>query len=270
MNLSMLKVHAQKWASDNATGLLTAGGVAGTVVTAVLTARATFKAAYILDQETNRRIASEMEPDAEDRYPMMTTSEKVLKVWPQYIPPVVVGGATVTSIVMANRLNAQRVAALAAAYSLSEGRLKDFQKKIEEKITGPQKRQEFYDGYAQDQVNKHPVPSEVNREVIILDGKTVLCYDLFSGRYFNSTMENIRRAELSTNAEMYNHGYASLSYFYDELELAPTGYSDMVGWNSATTGPMELRFSTIMSPDGKPCLAFDFVTAPAFNYSQLY
>lgn len=267
MNLEAFKTNAQKFVTDNATGLLTAGGVAGTVATAVLTARATFKAAYILDQETNRRIATEMTDEPSE--PMMTTSEKVLKVWPYYVPPVIVGTATITSTIMANRLNAQRIAALAAAYSISENRLKDFQKKVEEKLTGP-KNQQIYDEIAQDRVNKQPVPEAVNREIVILDGKTVLCYDLFSGRYFNSTMENIRRAELSTNAEMYNHDYASLSYFYDELELAPTGYSDMVGWNSATTGPMDLKFSTVMSPDMKPCLAFDFVVAPATNYSQLY
>ncbi len=268
MNLEALKTTAQRFVSDNATGILTAGGAAGTVVTAVLTARATFKAAEILEKESQRRIATEM-MEPEDREPKMTTQEKVMKVWPYYIPPVAVGSATIASIIMANRLNAQRIAALAAAYSLSENRLKEFQKKVEEKLTGP-KNQALYDELAQDKVNKAPVPDAVNREVIILDGKTVLCYDLFSGRYFNSTMENIRRAELSANSEMYNHDYVSLSYFYDELELAPTGYSDMVGWNSATTGPMELRFSTVMSPDMKPCLSFDFVTAPTANYSQLY
>jgi hypothetical protein len=262
MNLSLLKAHAEKFVSDNASGLLTAGGAAGTVLTAVLTARASFKAAEIIEAETQRRIATELSETPE---PAMSTADKVKLSGPHFIPPVVVGGATITSIIMANRLSAQRVAALAAAYSLSENRLKEYQAKVAQKLSGP-KNQAVYDEIAQDRVNNNPP----NREVIVLDGKTVLCYDLFSGRYFNSTMDAIKRAELSTNAEMYNHEYASLSYFYDELEIPPTGYSDEVGWNSATTGPVELRFSTVMSPDMKPCLSVDFVTAPAPNYSTLY
>ena len=256
MNLTMLKDHAQKFASDNATGILTTIGVAGTITTAVLAGRASFKAAEIIEEEKQRRT----DPDAD-----VSTVDKVRLVWPQFIAPVASGGVTVAAVIMANRINAQRVAALAAAYSLSENRLKEFQNKVQEKLTGP-KNQAVYDEIAQDRVKQNPP----NREMIILDGKTVLCYDMFSGRYFNSTHQNIKQAEISTNAEMYQHDYASLSFFYDELEMPPTGFSDLVGWNTATTGSCELRFSTVMSPDMKPCLAIDFVIAPAHNYAQLY
>jgi hypothetical protein len=262
VNLSLIKRQAEKFISDNATGILTAGGVVGVVTTSVLTARATFKAAAVIEEEHQRRMASELTPFVE---PKMSTPEKVKKVWPYYVPPAISGGATIAAVIMANRMNAQRIAALAAAYSISENRLKEFQKKVEEKLTGP-KNDQLRTEIAQDRVNAHPP----NREVIILDGKQVLCYDLFSGRYFNSTMQEIKEAELATNAEIYNHDYASLSHFYDEMGIAPTGYSDLVGWNSSTTGPMELKFSTVMSPDMKPCLAVDFAVYPAMNYSQLY
>lgn len=264
MNLEMIKSQTQKFVTDNATGILTAGGVAGTVTTAVLTARATFKAARIIDEETHRRIATEMSDEPSE--PPLTTAQKVKIVWPQYVPPVVTGGATITAIIMANRLNAQRVAAITAAYAISENRLKDFQKKVEEKLTGP-KNQQVYDEIAQDKVNENPP----NREVVIIgDGRSVLCYDMFSGRYFTSTHDDIKKAELAVNGELFHHNYASLSFFYDELEIPPSGYSDEVGWNSTYTGPVELRFSTVMSPDHKPCLAVDFVVAPIPNYTQLY
>lgn len=270
MNLDSIKTQAQQFVTDNATGILTAGGVAGVVVTSVLTARSTFKAAEIIEVENARRRATEMqEPESTEpqrREPPMTPVDKVKMVWPQYIPPVATGGLTIASIIMANRLNAQRIAAITAAYAISENRLKDFQKKVEQKLTGP-KNQQVYDEIAQDRVNENPP----NREIIIVgDGRNVLCYDMFSGRYFTSTHENIKQAELATNGELYHHDYASLSFFYDELEIPPTGYSDEVGWNSGATGPMEVRFSTVMSPDNKPCLAIDFVVAPIPNYTQLY
>ena len=265
MNLASFKTQAQRFVSDNATGILTAGGAAGTVVTAVLTARASFKAAEMINNRLAEAAGPPVTSAGTETAVEMDTIEKVKLVWPQFIPPVVAGGATVGAIIMANRMNAQKIAAMAAVYTISESRLKDLQKKVEEKLTGP-KNEEIYKEMAQDKVRQNPA----SREVIILDGKTVLCFDEFSGRYFNSTMEKIQSARLATNTEMYHHEYASLSHFYDELEMAPTGYSDTVGWNSATTGPMDIKFSTVMSPDNKPCLALYFVVAPAPNYAQLY
>ena len=61
MNLAVLKDQAQKFASDNATGILTTIGVAGTITTAVLASRASFKAARIIDEEQRRRISTAMD-----------------------------------------------------------------------------------------------------------------------------------------------------------------------------------------------------------------
>ena len=55
-----------------------------------------------------------------------------------------------------------------------------------------------------------------------------------------------------------------------ELGLALTSFSDDVGWNQVATGPVDLRFSTVMSPDDKPCIAVDFAVTPQPNYSQSY
>lgn len=267
MNLSIIRASVQKVVSDNATGILTTGGAVGVVVTAVLAGRASFKAAEIINnREAEPHVklvpgVGEVEEDA------LSTVDKIKLVWPQYVPAVVTGAASIVAIVMANRLNAQRIAALAAAYSLSENRLKDYQAKVAEKLTGP-KNQAIYDELAQEKVNA-TAPS---REVMILGGTDVLCFDMFTGRYFTSTMERIKTAELNTNSEMFTiHGqYVSLSFFYDQLGLAPTSFSDDVGWNQATTGPVDLRFSTVMSPDEKPCIAVDFAIAPQPNYHQTY
>lgn len=265
MNLSIIRASVQKVVSDNATGILTTGGAVGVVVTAVLVGRASFKAAEIIynrEAEPHVHLGSDGEIVEE---PPISTVDKIKMVWPQYVPAVVTGAASIVAIVMANRLNAQRVAALAAAYSLSENRLKDYQAKVAEKLTGP-KNQAIYDELAQEKVNATP-PS---REVMILGGRDVLCFDMFTGRYFNSTMEDIKKAELTANSEMFNHQYVSLSFFYDELGLAPTSFSDDVGWNQVATGPVDLRFSTVMSPDDKPCIAVDFAVTPQPNYSQSY
>lgn len=248
---------ATRYMKENASAILTAGGVVGTVATAVLTGRAAVKAHDLIrDQMSNAVDPTEV-----------SKTEKAILVWPQFVPPVLVGSAAIGSIVAANMMSAKRAAALAAAYSLSQNQLEEYKDKISEKLTGP-KRQAIDDEIAQDRVTNNP-PKD--KEVIILAGGDVLCYDMLTGRYFRSTVEQVRKAESKINADLVNHQYASLSSFYDEIGLPATNFTDTVGWGIHNQDiPLGVQLSTIMTPDDKPCVAIDFDTQPSFNYNQSY
>jgi hypothetical protein len=235
---------------ENSSAILTAGGVIGTVATAVLSGRASVK------ERESREIPKEL-----------SKTEKVTLVWPQFIPPVLVGSATIGSIVAANLMSARRAAALAAAYGMSQKQLEEYKAKVTEKLTGP-KRQAIDDEIAQDRVTNNP-PKD--KEVIILAGGDVLCYDMLTGRYFRSTVEQVRKAEMKINADLVNNQYASLSSFYDEIGLPATNFTDTVGWGIHNQDlPLGVQLSTTMTPDDKPCVTIDFDTQPSFNYQQSY
>lgn len=267
MNIPDLQEKARRLLVDNASSVLTAGGVVGTVTTAVLTGRATVKAVDIIREKELEEIENEPEDIAnKDTETMgLSTGSKVKLVWPYYVPPVVVGSATIASIVMANRISLQRAAALAAAYGISEGRLQEYKEKVAEKLTGP-KKQAIEDEIAQDRVNANP-PS---KEVIILAGGDVLCYDMLTGRYFRSSVEQIKKAEATINHELFEAHYASASQFYDELGLPATTVTDTLGWNGLQDGVLEVKLSTVMSPDQKPCIAIDFSHMPQPNYGKMF
>lgn len=265
MNFTVIQHKVGQFLEDNASSILTAGGVIGTTMTAILTAKASFKAAYVIRDVEDLRLRHREANGEDDENEPMTTTEKVKMVWPAYIPPVVLGTATVGSIIAANVMSAKRAAALAAAYGISERNLREYKEKALEKL-GVNKERALRDEIAQDRVTNNPP----NKEVLILAGGDVLCFDMTTGRYFRSSMDTIKKAENAINQELFNHQYASLSHFYDEVGLAPTSFSDEVGWNSAQTGPLELRFSTVMSPDNQPCIAIDFTTPPKTEYTQLY
>lgn len=244
--------------SDNATTILTAGGVVGTVATAVLTGRATLKAAEIIqeekfefDPETDKVIVHEL-----------SKTDKVKMVWPQYIPPVVTGVATVSSIVMANRMSAQRAAALVAAYGLSEKQLREYKDKVQEKLTG-QKAQSIKDDLAQDRVNNTPG----SNQIIVVEGE-VLCFDEPTGRYFRSTMEDIKKAVNRTNEEILRHNSASAQFFYDQIGLKPTTWTTEVGWN--VNNLLDIDYSTVISHDQRPCITIDFKYLPHVDYIRGY
>jgi hypothetical protein len=249
---------------ENCSAILTAGGVIGTVATAVLSGRAAVKAHDLITVKELENTALSVNSEGVQE---LSKTDKALLVWPQFIPPVLVGSATIGSIVAANLMSARRAAALAAAYGMSQKQLEEYKGKITEKLTGP-KRQAIDDEIAQDRVTNNP-PKD--KEVIILAGGDVLCYDMLTGRYFRSTVEQVRKAEMKINADLVNNQYASLSSFYDEVGLPPTNFTDTVGWGIHNQDlPLGVQLSTIMTPDDKPCVAIDFDTQPSFNYQQSY
>lgn len=254
--VSDLAKKAQFLINENSTTILTGAGVAGTVATAVLSGRASFKAALILkDQE---EVKHPLNPDD------FTLAEKVKVVWPMYIPTVGLGAVTITSIIFSNRISAKEAAALATAYGLSERAFSEYKEKVVEKL-GQNKETAVRNEIAQDRINAHPVNT---RELILAGAGEVLCYDQLTGRYFMSSVESIKRAENAVNYEIVNHDSASLSKFYDEVGLSPTPYSDSVGWD--IDNRCEIQFSTVMSIDDRPCISVDFARWPKPDYGKVW
>jgi hypothetical protein len=241
---------------DNADTLLTGVAVTGTVATAVLTGQASLKAARLIDAERLEK----PEYDSVEKVDL-TKIEKVKITWKLYIPAVGVGTTTVACIIVANRLSAKRIAALALASGISERALQEYKSKVVEKFTDRQ-NEAIRDEIAQERISKQPLGTQV---IVAGDGE-VLCYDMLTGRYFKSSVEEIRRAENKVNYEIIHFMSASLSTFFDEIGLAPTNYTDMVGWNMGN--PLEVKFSTVLTDDNRPCLAVDFTRPPIMDYDK--
>lgn len=255
-------ISKTKLAEVNLSTFLTGMGVSGVVTTSYLTGRASFKAAHILEREKLRRIDTEM-LDPDEHEPEMTKKDVVKMVWPLYIAPTVSGAITIGAIVMGNREASKKIAALTAATGISERAFQEYKEKVIEKF-GQNKEQGIRDEIYQDRVNKNPPP----KEIIIAGAGDVLCFDVLTGRYFISSAERIRQAANRVAFDIIQHMYASLSSFYDEIGLPPTPMSDEVGWNA--DHPIEVRFSTVMSPDQRPCLAVDFAEAPFPEYARTW
>jgi hypothetical protein len=246
--------HLKFLVNDNSTTILTGMGVVGVGATGLLTGRATFKAAELIE---NKRVTLK-----EDPAPLpLSKMSKVKLVWRVYIPPVTVGAVTITCILVANKVASKKIAALTVASGISERALQEYKAKVVQKL-GKRQDTAIRDEIAQDRVNNQPA----SRELILAGTGEVLCYDMTTGRYFQSTVEEIKRAENKINHELNNFMSASLSEFYQEIGLPPTSYSDTVGWNG--NNQVEIAFSTVLSTDDRPCIAIDFVTPPVADYHR--
>lgn len=258
MNLPDLFHRVSKITTDNAPTILSAVAISGTLATAYLTGRATFKAAEIIQTETlDREKQQELSelPVPEQWHLPLTFQDKVKLVWPQYLAPAGVVVTTVGCIVFAQKINAKRLAGMAIAYSLSEKRFEEYKNKALEKL-GVNKERTMRDEMAQENVAANPPSSQI----VIMGGGDVLFQDSISGRYFMCDVESVRKTVNDLNATMMHQGEVTLSDFYDKLELAPTKFSDEVGWR--VEAPIEVYFHTTIADNNRPCMVMDFRSSP--------
>ena len=232
--------------------ILTGFAVAGVVSTAVMAAQATPKALTVLRNEM------------EDRdYEEMSNVDILRTVWRFYAPAATVGLLTISAIVLSNRINSQKVTALAGAYSLVEESAKTYQKKVLDTL-GESKEGKLRDDIAQEAVSHRSDPLE---KVYSTKNGSGLCYEAFTGRYFTSDIEFIRQAENQLNKRVIDDAYASLNNFYGLLNLPETQIGDELGWNSNNL--MEIRYSTALYANA-PCLVIDYVPYPKTNYDSAF
>lgn len=256
---------AQRLVTSNSPAILTAIGVTGTVMTAILTGKASFRAAEIIEENEpvigirRNTETNEVEPDTSPLDPR----QKIDLVWKLYVPAVGTAVMTIVCIIAANRIGSRRVAGLAAAYSLSEKAISEYQGKIVDTL-GKKKEQAVRDELAQEKITKNPVE---NREIIIAGGGNVLCFDAHSGRYFLSDHNTLMKAMNDINQRVVSTFFVPLSEFYDEIGLARTTSSDEIGWSVDKL--LDLQISGAVSTDGRPCLSMSFHAVPMRGHHEL-
>lgn len=230
--------------------ILTGIGIAGMITTTITAVRATPKALQHLEAEKQEKSVDKLTP-----------IETIKTTWKYYIPSTIICGISISCLIGATSVNYRRNAALSAAYTLSETALRDYREKTIETV-GEKKEQSIRDAVAKDKIENRPVN---NTEVIITDKGDVLCYDTISDRYFKSDINTLKKAANTLSRQMMDEGYVSLNDFYYEIGLKPTKIGHDLGW-SIDWGYLDLKFSTQMSDDDRPCIVVDYVVPPQYDY----
>lgn len=246
--LASLAGSAQKLVTNNSPAILTAAAVVGVVATAVLVAKAAPKAHTDIQNEMSERTDE------------VTLVDKTLLVYKYYIPAAATGAATIACIIGANTISTKRSAALASAVGLSEYAFKEYRNKVVEQL-GENKETKVHDAVMQDVVSRNPVSD--NQVIITGNGKS-LFLDNFSERYFESDMESVRRAVNDINEQIFGEDSASLNDFYNRIGIRGSKLGDELGWNQ--TNKLEIRYSTALSEDNRPCVVIDYRKAPLNDY----
>ena len=232
LSIPEVYLFMRKFVKENSSVLLSVAAGVGVVSTAYLAARGGYQSALVLSHE---------DPHDDIR-------TKAVRVWRLYVPAAASGTATIICLVGAKRSDARKTLAAQAALAVAQRAYEGYRAEVIEEFGG-KRDQAILAKVAEKKVADNP-PSTV----VIGEG-TVLCCELFNGRYFMSDMESLNKAVNELNAQLLRQDYATMDDFYYILDLEYTKSSGHSGWK--TPKLLELEFSSILHK-GRPVLAFDY------------
>lgn len=245
--------NAERALTKYSLGILIGIGIAGMIGATFMAVKATPKALYLIE---TKKEESEVEE--------LTPVETIKTCWKCYIPAALTTVVSAACLIGASTVSAKRNAALATAYSISEAALREYQEKVVE-VIGKKKEKAVRDAVAKDQIERDPVTKS---EVVIIDSNSnTLCYEPLSGRYFKSTIDKIKKAEIKLDRQMIQEMYVSLNDFYWEIGLDGTDLGDKMGWN-LSKGYIDLSFSSQLADDGIPCAVIVYGIPPVYDYQN--
>ena len=245
--------------------------IAGIVLTGISAARAGIKADKILSEQKEKMDTLNEKYDADESIEdevfasekKSITIETIKRMVPVVLPPVIIGGATIYSAVSGYSSASKQIAALSAAYNISEKALSEYQEKAKEML-GDKKEMAIKDAVKQDHVKA--APPDKSKTIINTGNGTTLCMDDQSGRYFYSDPEAIRKAANTINKRMMDEYYISLNEFYDELGLPDITLGDDLGFN-IDDGLIDVdhMFTAALHNDDTPILVVNYDVSPKFT-----
>ena len=232
-------LNLQKLVTKNAPTILTVAGALGVVGTAVLSSDSALKAKATLDK-------------AEEEKKELSKADKGLVYAKAYAPTVIMGAATIFCIFGSNKISKQRLAAVGAAYLLTENKFAEY-KETAEDLLGAKTSTAVQDEIVQRHIDNNP-PSNTNVIQSTIDGPlhTSLWYDETSGRYFYSNIEYIRQAELFGQRLVDEEGFCSVNDIYAKLGIPEIPLGDNKGWLQNDTNSVRVTIKTgaaLMGPD---------------------
>lgn len=242
--------RVQHFVGQNAPTILTIMSGVGVIATAACAGRDTLRA---------RDVLRESEEEGQN----LSKKDEIMRVVPCYISTALMASATIACIIGQHRVSTGKIAAYASAYSLAQAAAREYRDKVID-IVGEKKAKEIDDAITDKHLEDNPASKQ---PIIVGDGK-VLCYDNLSGRYFTSDMESLRKIVNDLNFNLMTDMWVRLNEFYDRIGLEPINLGEELGWS--VDHMIELKFSSRLTDDGKPCLVIDFYTMPMADTMRRY
>ena len=211
---------------------------------------------------TGQKVQHKIQIEEQSAQRELTFKEKVKHTWKMFILPavntLVSGGLLIYSAKVGNK----RLAALGAAYNLTEVAFQKYVDKTKETL-GEKKAEKI----AQD-ISNDNVQGEKNNLVVVTGDGDSMFYEPLTDRYFYSNWTKIQKAANELNAAALTgfDGKITLTEWFSRLGLAKTDISDSLGWdpqNNGKNGIIDISIDAVLRED-VPCGAIRYNTRPKY------
>lgn len=255
-------MNTRLFVKRNASTILTCLGGVGVVATTITAVKATPKAL---------RLIEEAEQEKGEQLTKWETVRATAKV---YLPSVGVGIATLACIFSAQILNQRQQAALMSAYALLDQSYKDYRRKTIE-LYGEETDEEIMNAIAIEKAEDVGVRGSYLGTSCDLaleenNSEPQVFYDEHSGRYFESTVEQVLTAEYHLNRNYILRGYSYLNEFYEFLGIEETDYGSVLGWAPNDDGMYWIDFNhrKLESEEGKDVYIIEMPFEPTYDFLE--
>ena len=207
--------------------ILTCIGAIGVVATSIMAVHATPKALTMIHKDS--RLKHDGDPYA---YSKM---EAVESAWKCYIPTILVGTSTIVCIFGANILSKRQQAALTSAYTLVNNAYQEYKNKVKE-LYGEETHQKIIDSIVKENCKDVYISAPGFCDCSSLDfdehnpEDNRLFYDVFSNRYFESSVIRVIEAEYHLNRNWWLGAGICLNDFYELLGLDAIDGGEELSW----------------------------------------
>lgn len=186
-----------------------------------------------------------------------TTKEKFWFYAKHYIPSAVMLGASIFCIFSGNHISKKRILQLTGALAASTVSLNEYKDKVAE-VVGKKKAEEINDEVIQEKILKNP-PTKANTIIPQMSNipDLSLWYDVASDRYFFSSIDYIRKAEVEAQRMLEKNGSLSRNDVYAILGIREIDLAETRSWiydseDSGVHHQVILKTGAMLDDKGNP------------------
>lgn len=233
----------------NAPTIMTVGGIVGGVTATIFACKATIKAQEVLEDSmkdiSDLKEAKEEEVEGAGKELAKVYLKTGLELAKLYGPSIIIGGASIYSVMAAHGVMRRRNASAIAAYSTVAGTLAKYRERVVESL-GEEKDLEFLHGIKTEKVDGEIIDEKTGKRKKIKEEVKVI--DISDGyqpsqyaKFFDDScaewtrepeynMSYILAQQAHANDMLKSRGHIFLNEVYDMLGMPRTKAGAIVGW----------------------------------------
>lgn len=249
------------------TGLVAAGA------TVVLAVRETPKVKTAMEEKKTEKVEELRKALPDDKQDCnikaeLTIVEKSKIVVKHCWPAMLTSISCIAAIAGSQIISGKRLSAAEFARDAAEKAFNEYVESTVKKV-GAKKEDEIRQDVAQRAVEKNPP----NKELIVSGSGDVLCLDMVTNQWFNSTVNAIKKAQNDINAMCLSGEFVTINDFYDALDVRHVPYGDNLGWminpGDANTELLNIEYLPNLNDSDELILCINYTCRDKYNSERI-